>query len=90
MDLAKNTRNKVVVSFLKKQLAYAQQAQNTTAMVTPDKQGYLPLHRALKDGDISLGSIKLLVRAYPGALQVVIKRESFHYTLLAIVLRLIS
>ena len=39
-------------------------------MTIPDEEGYLPLHRALFQSVASLGSIKLLVRAYPGALQV--------------------
>ena len=40
-----------------------------TAMTTIDDDGWLPLHRALKD-DAPLGSIKLLMRANPAALQV--------------------
>ena len=40
-----------------------------TAMTTVDENGWLPLHRALKD-NTSLGSIKLLMRANPAAVQV--------------------
>jgi len=49
---------------------YARKAQDTTAMTTPDEEGYLPLHRALIQGDASLGSIKLLVKENVSALQV--------------------
>jgi len=59
-----------IVNFLQTQLVYAQIAQDTTAMTTPDEEGYLPIHRALLQGDASLGSIKLLVRGSTEALQV--------------------
>jgi len=58
-----------IVDFLQMQVAYAQQAQDTTALSTPDEEGYLPLHRALLQGNASLGSIKLLVRGNTEALQ---------------------
>ena len=49
---------------------YARQANDDmTAMTTVDDDGWLPLHRALKD-DAPLGSIKLLMRANPAAVQV--------------------
>jgi ankyrin repeat protein len=37
-------------------------------MTTPDESGQLPLHRALRD-NVTLGSIKLLVRGNPSAVQ---------------------
>ena len=70
IDIARGTRNQEVVNFLQTQLVYAQQAQDTTALSTPDEEGYLPLHRALLQGDASLGSIKLLVRGNLSALLV--------------------
>jgi len=57
------------VHFLETQLVYAQQAQDTTAMTTPDENGWLPLHHALKD-KASLGSIKLLLEGNLSAIQV--------------------
>jgi len=61
--------NPHVIRFLQTQLAYAQRAQDTVAMSTPDEEGHLPLHRALVKGDASLGSIKLLLKGNPDALQ---------------------
>ena len=58
------------MKFLQAQLVYARHAQDMTAMTTVDENGWLPLHRALK-GNVPLGSIKLLVRGNPAALQVV-------------------
>ena len=58
-----------VLDFLQTQLVYAQQAQDMTAMTTLDDDGWLPLHRSLKD-DAPLGSIKLLKRANPASVQV--------------------
>ena len=57
------------IDFLQTQLVYARQAQDMTAMTTADDNGWLPLHRALKD-NVPLGSIKLLVRGNPAAVQV--------------------
>ena len=67
LDLAEG--NQPAIEFLQTQLEYARQAQDMTAMTTVDDDGWLPLHRALKD-DAPLGSIKLLVRGNPDALQV--------------------
>ena len=57
------------INFLQIQLAYAIQAKDLTAMATQDKNGWLPLHRALKD-KAPLGSIKLLAKGNPLAIQV--------------------
>jgi ankyrin repeat protein len=38
-------------------------------MTTPDENGQLPLHKALQSNDITLGSIKLLVKGNPSAVQ---------------------
>ena len=69
LDNARSSGNQPAIDFLQTQLVYAQQAQDMTAMTTIDDDGWLPLHRALKD-DASLGSIKLLMRANPAAVQV--------------------
>jgi len=53
--------NEETINFLRIQLDYVGQAQDTTALLTPDEEGCLPIHRALLQGDASLGSIKLLV-----------------------------
>ena len=66
LDIARNQPTK---DFLQTQLVYARQAQDMTAMTTLDENGWLLLHRALKEG-ASLGSIKLLMRANPAAVQV--------------------
>ena len=57
------------MDFLQTQLEYAEQSRNTAFMTTVDENGWLPLHHALED-NASLGSIKLLTRAHPAALQV--------------------
>ena len=69
LDLAREEENESVIEFLQTQLVYAEQSQNAAFMTTVDDDGRLPLHRALKD-DALLGSIKLLVRVYPAAVQV--------------------
>jgi len=71
-ELASNlkTSDLDIINFLEAhQLAYAREANDTTAMETPDENGWLPLHHALKN-KASLGSIKLLVESSPLALQV--------------------
>ena len=69
LDSVRSNRNQPTIEFLQTQLVYARRAQDMTAMTTVDDDGWLPLHRALKD-DAPLGSIKLLMRANPAALQV--------------------
>ena len=56
-----------IVNFLQAQLVHAQKAKDTTTMMTPDENGWLPLHHALKD-KAPLGSIKLLLKGNPSAL----------------------
>ena len=60
--------NQQVIEFLQTQLEYAEQSQNTSFTIVDD-DGWLPLHRALKD-NAPLGSIKLLKRANPVALNI--------------------
>ena len=69
-DFARSEENEPAIEFLQTQLVYARQAQDMIAMATVDDDGWLPLHRALKD-NISLGSIKLIVRGNPAAVRVV-------------------
>ena len=57
-----------VQSFINSQLVYARQATDHRQMTTPDDNGRLPLHVALQN-NVRLGSIKLLVKGNPAALQ---------------------
>ena len=68
--------NQRAIDFLQAQLVYARQAQDMTVMATVDENGWLPLHHALKD-NASLGSIKLLKRANPAAVQVSDQNEAY-------------
>jgi len=54
-------------TFLLSEQCYAHKAKDTTTMMTPDENGWLPLHHALKD-NAPLGSIKLLLKGNPSAL----------------------
>ena len=57
-----------VQSFINGELVYARQAKDQRLMTTPDDKGRLPLHTALQN-NVRLGSIKLLVKSNPHALQ---------------------
>ena len=46
------------------------QARDLRLKTTPDENGQLPLHRALRD-NVTLGSIKLLVNGNPSAVQTI-------------------
>ncbi len=59
-----------VQTFVNNQLIHARQATDHRVMTTPDESGQLPLHRALRD-NATLGSIKLLVKGNPSAVQTV-------------------
>ena len=73
LDLA---RKQPAMEFLQTHLVYARQAQDMTAMATVDDNGWLPLHRALKD-NAPLGSIKLLVKGNPAALNVADRKGAY-------------
>ena len=60
--------NQQVRSFINRELVYARKAKNHRLMMTPDKHGQLPLHKALQN-NATLGSIKLLTKANPHAVQ---------------------
>jgi hypothetical protein len=56
--------------YINAQLTYARQARDQALMTTPDENGQLPLHKALRDNEtITLGSIKLLVKGNPSAVR---------------------
>ena len=76
LDIAQRHGNQPAMEFLQTQLEYAEQAQDITAMATVDDDGWLPLHCALKDNS-PLGSIKLLMRANPAAVQVADRRGAY-------------
>ena len=58
-DTPLGTNSKSTITFIRAQQACVQKAKDTLAMHSPDVNGWLPLHHALKDV-ASLGSIKLL------------------------------
>jgi hypothetical protein len=58
-----------IQTFINTQLAYARQSRDHRLMTTPDESGQLPLHRALRD-NVTLGSVKLLVRGNLSAVQI--------------------
>lgn len=57
-------------SFMSRQLEYATMAEDIEVMTTADANERLPLHTALYDSEC-LGGIKLLLKGYPEALQLV-------------------
>jgi ankyrin repeat protein len=57
-----------IQTFIDIQLVYARQARDHRRMTTPDENGQLPLHTALEN-NARLGSIKLLVKGNPAAVQ---------------------
>ena len=57
-----------VQTFINTQLVYSRQAKDRLVMTTPDGNGRLPLHTALQN-NVSLGSIKLLVKGNPSAIR---------------------
>ena len=59
-----------VQSFITSELVYARQAKDHRLMITPDDNGQLPLHKALRN-NATLGSIKLLVKGNPSAIRTV-------------------
>jgi len=72
LDLARKWGSKLqpIVRFLREQVLCAPKAQDMTDMTTPDENGWLPLHRALSDKPLPLGTIKLLVKGNPSAIRV--------------------
>ena len=68
--IATNTHHfhQEVQTFLNSQLVYSRQSKDRSMMTTPDEKGQLPLHTALPN-NVRLGSIKLLVKGNPLAVQ---------------------
>ena len=66
--IALDRYNHQVQEFLNNQVLYARQALDHRLMTTLDNNGQLPLHRAIQH-NIRPGSIKLLVKGNPAALQ---------------------
>ena len=62
-------RNKSLMHFLSVQIKYATKSQDGIGLRTPDSSGLLPLHSALR-ALAPLGSIKLLVKGNPDAINV--------------------
>lgn len=58
-----------VQAFIDAQLHYASLAREHHILTTPDENGQLPLHVALRD-NVTFGSIKLLVKGNPSAVSV--------------------
>ena len=56
-------------NFINAQRTYARLARDSTLMSTRDENGHLPLHRALC-GNVTLGSIKLLVKGNRDAVRI--------------------
>eukprot|EP00985_Skeletonema_marinoi_P002172 scaffold882_cov85-Skeletonema_marinoi.AAC.7 len=61
-------RHQQVQAFINSQLVYAREAKDHRIMTTPDGNGELRLHTALQN-NATLGSIKLLVKGNPLALE---------------------
>ena len=57
-----------VQAFINNELVYARQAKDQRLMTTPNDDGRLPLHTAIQN-NVTLGSIKLLVKGNPHAVQ---------------------
>ncbi len=60
--------DQLVQTFINGELVYTRQAKDQHFMTTPDSNGRLPLHIALQN-NITLGSIKVLVKGNPHAVQ---------------------
>ena len=67
MQLIKKGRSKVF-KFFSEQFEYVKKLNDMAFMITANEIGWLPLHRALKD-DVSLGTIKLMVKKCPAAVR---------------------
>jgi len=68
--------SRFVLAYFQTQHEYTRRAQDMVFTMTPDKNGWLPLHRSLKD-DVSLGTIKLLVKGGPVAVWTADKKLAF-------------
>eukprot|EP00956_Cyclotella_meneghiniana_P005822 scaffold7595_cov49-Cyclotella_meneghiniana.AAC.2 len=64
LDAARAMGNYAPVDFFETQLHYELQARE---QLVPDRNGQLPIHRAILDEAVSAGTIKLMVAANPGS-----------------------
>eukprot|EP00956_Cyclotella_meneghiniana_P001780 scaffold1950_cov75-Cyclotella_meneghiniana.AAC.1 len=62
VDIARRFPMMEVVTFLESQIELEHQAREDRA---PDNNGQLLIHRAIHNGDASIGAIKLMLAAYP-------------------------
>ena len=74
-QLVKKSRSKVL-KFFHDQYEYLKKLEDEGIMHSPDKNGWLPLHHALKD-NVSLGTIKLMVKKCPAAVRMADNRMAF-------------
>jgi ankyrin repeat protein len=58
-----------ILRFINHQLSTARLARDHHLMTTVDRDGHLPLHRAFRRGNVTVGEIKLLVNGNPDAVQ---------------------
>ena len=65
--LVLNRMRDEVRTFVQRELIFAREAKDVLCLQTPDENGKLPLHRAVGN-NVTLGSIKLLVKGCPLAL----------------------
>jgi len=75
MQLIKKGRSKVF-KFFSEQFEYVKKLNDMAFMTTANEIGWLPLHRALKD-DVSLGTIKLMVKKCPAAVRMADDKLAF-------------
>jgi len=73
-DVESKRRNTERLAFLSSQMSFAYKSKDETAMRTRDRTGSLPLHKAIRD-DESLGTIKLLVKGNPEAVDIPDRRR---------------
>jgi len=74
-QLVKKGRKKVF-KFFRDQYEYVKKLKDVGIMHSPDKNGWLPLHHALKD-NVSLGTIKLIVKNCPAAVRMADDKLAF-------------
>ena len=74
VDLARRTDlygkhcGKDIAAFLEAQTKYCLDAKSLDKLTTRDENGRFLLHRALLDDDVSLGTIKFILKGYPDAI----------------------
>jgi len=69
LKFARDHKMQSIKIFLQAQHHYAMKARDMTSLTTLDENGWLLLNHALKDNNVSVGTIKLLVRNNPAAVR---------------------